>query len=86
MAASASVCAQDVVKILHLDPPTAPAWVREVLGSEAKEQPAVLRESLVVRLEQSRDASFLSARTSAIRRWRSACSTTADFALTWTRW
>ncbi len=61
MAASASVCAQDVVKILHLDPPTAPAWVREVLGSEAKEQPAVLRESLVVRLEQSRDASFLRA-------------------------
>jgi hypothetical protein len=48
-----------VVRTIHLDPPPAPAWVDELLGTEVKEQPAVSREGLVVRLDESRDASLL---------------------------
>ena len=49
----------DAVRIARLDPPQPPAWVDAVLGPEVKEQPAISREGLVVRLDEARDASFL---------------------------
>jgi chorismate lyase/3-hydroxybenzoate synthase len=48
-----------VVIRTRFDPPLAPAWVQEVLGPEVKERPAISRRGLLVRLDESRDASFL---------------------------